>query len=85
MNIYDYAKLPQAEKEALLKEEGLFLEKYPDNGGTIFVYYLEGFFVELTIKEGKMIDILPYKRGYKLIKSKLHEIEKRNMLYGMAA
>lgn len=85
MTLYDYAKLPEAEKERLLKEEGLFLEKFADKDQMVFVYYLEGFFVELTTKEGKMLDILPYKRGYRLNKAKLHEIEKRNMLFGVAA
>ena len=85
MNIYDYAKLPGAEKELLLREEGLFLEKYSDGNNIVFVYYLDGFFIELTTKEGNIIDLIPFKRGYKLNKTKLHEIEKRNLLYGMAA
>ena len=85
MNIYEYAKLQQAEKVELLKEDGLFLEKFQDNDHTVFMYYLEEFFVELIIKDGKIVDIIPYKKGYKLNKTKLHEIEKRNMLYGMAA
>ena len=85
MTIYDYAKQPLTVKEKLLLDEAHFLEKYSVNDHTVCVYYLAGFFVELTIKEGKTIDIVPYKRGYKLNKNKLHEIEKRNMLYGMAA
>ena len=85
MEIYEYAKLNADKKSEMLREEGLFLEKYEDNGYTIFVYYLDKFFVEVTYKGKKYIDSIPFKRGYKLNKQNLHNLEKRSILYNLAA
>lgn len=85
MNIYEYAKLSKGEKEQLLNNDALFLEQYNDSESTIHVYYLNGFFVEVTVKEGKIIDNIPYKSGYKLNKNEIHNLEKRNCMYHLAA
>ena len=81
----EYSKLTNAEKVQVLKDEGLFLEKYNDGGNLIFVYYLRNFFVEITYKDNQFVDAIPYKRGYKLNKQDLHNLEKRNLLYNLAA
>lgn len=63
MTIYDYAKLSVSEKIKLIKGTALFIDQY--NSDTItYVYFLNGFFVEVTEKAGKIVDVIPYKRGY---------------------
>ena len=81
MTIYDYAKLSEGEKEELLKNQALFVEQYTDGDVLIQIYFLNGFFVEVTIKKGKVTDNIPYKRGYKINK----DIPKTNLKYCLAA
>lgn len=68
MTIYDYAKLSTEEKEELLKNQALFVDQYNEDDVLIQIYFLNGFFVEVTIKSGKVTDNIPYKRGYKMKK-----------------
>ena len=63
MTIYDYAKLSNSEKMNLIKGTALFIDQYNSDHIT-YVYFLNGFFVEVTEKAGQIVDIIPYKRGY---------------------
>jgi len=85
MTVYNYAKLSKREQESLLNSEGLYLDLYFDNENLINVYYLNGFFIEVVLCKGMVIDILPYKRGYEMDKRRLHAIQKRNALLSLAA
>lgn len=64
LTIYDYAKLSNSEKINLIKGTALFIDQYSSDC-TVYVYFLNGFFIEVTEKAGKIVDIIPYKRGYK--------------------
>lgn len=79
MNIYDYIKLSDKEKEMILKNEALYMEFYAEEDSLVYVYFLNGFFVEVTMKNGKIVDNIPYKRGYKFNKKQFHLMEKRNV------
>jgi hypothetical protein len=81
MTIYDYAKFSEGEKEELLKNQALFVDQYNDNEVLIQIYFLNGFFVEVTIKDGKVTDNIPYQRGYKITK----DILKTDQKYCLAA
>lgn len=85
MTIYDYAKLSKGEKEVVVNNDALFLEDYVDNGKIIYVYYLNDFFIEVTKQNEKIVDCVPFIRGYKINKKNLHAIEKRNILLSVAA
>lgn len=85
MTLYEYAKASKEQKEAILKSEALFLDQFEDHETITYVYFLNDFFVEVTIKDGKVIDNIPFKRGYKIDKKDLHAIEKRNTFYQAAA
>ena len=85
MTIYEYARLSEKEKGEVVKTQALFLEHYNNEGTIIYVYFLNGYFIEVTTKEGKTIDNLPYKRGHKFNKRNIHDIEKRNGVYALAA
>lgn len=85
MEIYEFIRLSKAKRKLLLKQEGLLLEKYEDGKTTVYVYYLDGFFVEETYNKEKLIDSIPYKRGYKLNKQELHALVKKNLLFHLAA
>jgi len=82
MTIYDYAKLGEEAKELLLKTNALLFDHYMEDQDTIYVYFLDSFFVEVTVRNEKVIFNLPYKRGYCISKSQLHEIEKKRMFSG---
>ena len=85
MNIHEYARLSPKEKEELIKNYALFIENYNDKENNISVYYLNGFFIEVTMKDRKMIDIIPYKRGYSTIKNNIQPIQKKKSIYILAA
>ncbi len=69
MTIFDYAKRTKMEKALILRQEAKFIDEYTDNNGErIFVYYLNGFFIEAITNVGVIIDVVPYKRGYKVNK-----------------
>jgi len=79
MTIYDYIKLSEKDKENVLKNEALYLEFYAEEDALVYVYFLNGFFVEVTMKNGIITDNIPYKRGYKFDKKSQHSLEKRNV------
>lgn len=85
MNIYDYAKLTMPEKNFLLEEQGLMMEYYTEKENKIYIYFLNGFFVEVTVKDGVTIENMPFKRGYKLNKSSFLQREERNRALSLAA
>lgn len=65
MTIYDYAKLSEEKKEELLKTQALFVDQYNDDDMLVQIYFLNDFFIEVTLKDGKVTDNIPYQRGYK--------------------
>jgi hypothetical protein len=73
INISLFAKLSLEMQCKVIHEMGIFLENFQDKESNVLVYYVAGFFVELTIKEDKTIEILPYRKGYnnKCFKEKL--------------
>jgi len=73
MTIYDYAKLSEETKELLLKTSALLFDQYEEDRDFIYVYFLDSFFVEVTIRDEQVIFNLPYKRGYSFNKSQLNE------------
>ncbi len=85
MTIYNYAKLSREEKKSLINNEAIYLENYKDNENSIHVYYLNAFFVEVIFCKGIVIDILPFKRGYKMGKRGISNIQKRNASFSLAA
>lgn len=70
--IYSFVKLSLDEKSALVKEKGVFLENLGDGGNEINLYYLQGFFVEVEVNklQNIIVDVTPFKQGYKLGKYK---------------
>jgi hypothetical protein len=85
MTIYDYARASTEEKKLLIGEEAVLIEKFQDRENTIYVYYLTGFFVEVTMNNNVIVENIPYKRGYKFDKKKIHSLWKKNALYDLAA
>ncbi len=79
MTIYDYIKLNDRQKENILKNDALYMEFYASEDTLIHVYFLNGFFIEVTMKNGLIIDNIPYKRGYKFDTKTVHSLEKRNV------
>lgn len=72
MTIFEYAKRNKLEKALILRKQAHFIDEYTDSTGErIFVYYLNGFFIEAITNVGVIIDVLPYKRGYKVNKEEL--------------
>jgi hypothetical protein len=72
MNIFEFAKLKQSQKEEVIQTAAMFLESYIEGSTRVTVYYMPGFFIEVNtcLIEEKLIEIIPYKRGYKIAKEK---------------
>jgi hypothetical protein len=85
MKIHEYARLNPKEKEEMIKNYALFLENYRDKESIVCVYYLNGFFVEVVTINNRIIDILPYKRGYSTIKNSICPLQNKNGGYCIAA
>jgi hypothetical protein len=81
ITIYDYAKLSAEEKEELLKNQALFIDQYNEDEVLIQIYFLNGFFVEVSIKNGKVTDNIPYQRGYTMN----NDVLKHRQKYCLAA
>ena len=77
MDIFEFAKLRPEKKEELLHTNAMLLECFTEKDKHFTIYYLPSFFVEVStnIQTKNIIDIIPYRRGYKV------EIEK-DKLYG---
>ncbi|MBA2611063.1 MAG: hypothetical protein H0U95_03765 [Bacteroidetes bacterium] len=60
MTIYEYARLSTEQKKAVLKNEAILLEHFAANGNTVYVYFLNNFFIEIVTKNGKIIDNIPF-------------------------
>jgi hypothetical protein len=67
-SFYDFVKLDTNEQIKLLKKEGVFIDQDLEKETITCLYFLQGFFVEVTFgKDTKdLIDIIPYKQGYKI-------------------
>ena len=66
MTITDFARLEKREKIGILLSQALLVDSYKENEDRITVYFLNGFFVELTVNQHMVSDIIPFKRGYRL-------------------
>jgi hypothetical protein len=65
MTIVDYAKLTTPEQTALLKKAGIFIDSYNEGKKLVIIYWVFGFYVEITTCETN-IEIIPFKRGYRM-------------------
>ncbi|MGZ3884626.1 MAG: hypothetical protein ACXVPD_10525 [Bacteroidia bacterium] len=68
MTIYKFAKCTKTEQEELIQSKGLFLDSWNENENCITLYYLNGFFVEVTLSlfHNDPIEITPFKRWYNI-------------------
>jgi hypothetical protein len=68
MTIHQFAKLAKTKKEELIQKQAVFLESFTENENLVNLYYLDGFFIEITLSplQNDPIDIIPYKRGYNI-------------------
>jgi hypothetical protein len=63
---YAFAKMNNHEKTTLLNHSGILLDKDLEKENSVNLYYLNGFFVEEIRTKNKVVDIIPYKQGYRL-------------------
>jgi hypothetical protein len=73
MTIKQYMEKSKLQQAVILRENAVYLDQYTDDGKTVFVYYLNGFFIEAVTKVGVIIDVIPYQR-YSVSQGKLQEI-----------
>ena len=66
MTIQQFIKLSFEEKSELICEEGNLIDSYEWNQTSVKVFALHEFYVEVLAdtNEGKITDIIPYKRGF---------------------
>ena len=77
LSIYEFARLSFEQKVDLIKRNGVFLENLGDAGNEINLYYLQGLFVEVEVNklQNFIVDITPFRQGYKANKYKDKLIE----------
>jgi hypothetical protein len=84
MDIFEFAKLRPEQKEELLHTQAMLLECFTEKDKHFTIYYLPSFFVEVStnVKSKNIIDIIPYRRGYKVEseKDKLYDKFKNKIL-----
>ena len=84
MDIFEFAKLNQEKKEEILHTKAMLLECFTEKDKHFTIYYLPSFFIEVStnIQSKNIIDIIPYRRGYKVEqeKDKLYENFKNKFL-----
>jgi len=85
MNLFEYARLREHEKQVVLIQHGILIEGYTEKGLIINLYRLFDFFVEIKVKEGTVIDNLPFKRGFKVAYNLLLEINEQFLKNTLAA
>lgn len=68
MTIYNFAKSNKKEQENMIQTNGILLESWSENGNLTNLYYLNGFFVEVTLdpSQNEPAEITPFKRGYNM-------------------
>ncbi|MCE3225520.1 MAG: hypothetical protein K0S32_71 [Bacteroidetes bacterium] len=62
----EFSKMNEAEQVQLLREKGIVIDEERENDQLTRLYYVNGFFVEETLRDNKTIEILPFRRGYKI-------------------
>ena len=80
MNIVEYSKLSLNGKEEMLKHHSLLLESYTDKEAIIYIYYMNGFFIEVTVKEGRVVDYLPFQRGFCTRKNNIYPLRRDKVI-----
>lgn len=67
-SFYDFARLNKSQQTVILNQHGLFLDADLENDTLTRLYFLKGFFVEVIFskKLNTVVDMIPYKQGYKL-------------------
>jgi len=70
MTIYEFAVLDINAKADALWHSGIFLDNYIDNKKGVNLYSFNGYFVEVTLNNPnqEIINITPFKRGFRLDK-----------------
>jgi hypothetical protein len=56
----------EKEQMKMLKEKGILIDEEKEQELIIRLYFVNGFFVEETTKDNKVIEMLPFRRGYKI-------------------
>lgn len=76
MTINEFIKLNFLKKMILIENKALLIDIYTENHKKISTYYIFDFFVEVIVDEKSqyIIDVIPYKRGFKV------KEEKENLL-----
>ena len=67
-SFYDFAKLNKSQQCEVLDNEAVFLDLDSDKATFTKLYFLNVFFIEEIVcrKNNSIIDIIPFKQGYKI-------------------
>lgn len=79
MTIQQFIKLSFEEKSELICNEGNLIDAYNDNLYEVKVFSLHDFFAEViaSAEEEKILDIIPYKRGFSFFSRKKELLNQR--------
>jgi len=85
MTIVEYTKLSEEKKVNAVMLWAILIDNYTEGEKETRVYFMDGFFIEISVENGKVVENLPYKRGFKVNKQLLHEAEKKYAVLELAA
>lgn len=79
MTIQEFIKLSLDEKSNVICTEGNLIDAYKENNIDVKVFSLHNFFAEviLNVEEEKIVDIIPYKRGFSFFSKKKELLNQR--------
>jgi hypothetical protein len=66
-SFYNFNRLDIAEQSQLLRQNGIFVDKYAERGDHINLYFINGFFAEETLSpKGELKDVTAFRQGFRI-------------------
>lgn len=68
MTIFEFAKLKPSQKEEIIHTKAMLIESYVEKDIRVTLYYMPSFFIEVStcLKLNVVLDVIPYRRGFKI-------------------
>jgi hypothetical protein len=67
-SFYSFNRLDMAEQSRMLRQNGIFVDKYAEKGDHVNLYFMNGFFAEETItSQGELKDVTAYRQGFRIV------------------
>jgi hypothetical protein len=66
-SFYKFNRLVIGEQSQMLRQNGIFIDKYVERGDHVNLYFMNGFFVEETVTlQGELKDVTAFRQGFRI-------------------